>query len=542
MIRLNAHWKTLNERLPKGVVFAFCILLFLCAQTVFAQEADVDTAAIDSSSFNADAIEDSSSVEPAPVESSAVDSSDVESPAVDSKTDGAEEKSGVTFVDVISWPFVHILQPVFSVVVYPVSAPVNYIIENGVAEKSVELVTFGERNNILVYPTMNLKPGASTMLGATYRHRSILLSRDYLVVDPQYFANGDWQLGARYSKQELFGLPMYGNFRIQKFMNRDAGFVIPETKKSYVQPDSSLLLNGRLGFPIFGSGSHWSMGLRAGYEWKIAGLPENASDSILISEDYPVDSRGLYQHFEQVPLEASVLFDNLDFPYAPSRGSRFYMSGTYVFVRGYDGVDFTAGEYNTQYHYKDNGANHNFVRTETVFQHYFYIGRAPQFHLSGEEAKESRRYYLDFSLDNALRPWYPSNVANTLFERRVVAIQLRMMNLWEMEKGEAPYNAFPVMNTRLPLRGFSAPWSAHHIIGMSAEYRWPIDRLVDGVAFDEYGLVSETISGWSKDKFYNSWGFGIRVRRPDMYWFRVQLGFHGLHGVNLVMTIAPEFY
>jgi hypothetical protein len=40
---------------------------------------------------------------------------------------------------------------------------------------------------------------------------------------------------------------------------------------------------------------------------------------------------------------------------------------------------------------------------------------------------------------------------------------------------------------------------------------------------------------------YNSWGFGVRVRRPDMYWFRLQLGFHGRHGVNLVLTIAPEF-
>ena len=33
----------------------------------------------------------------------------------------------------------------------------------------------------------------------------------------------------------------------------------------------------------------------------------------------------------------------------------------------------------------------------------------------------------------------------------------------------------------------------------------------------------------------------VRVRKPDMFWFRVQFGFHGLHGVNLVMTIAPEY-
>ncbi len=453
----------------------------------------------------------------------------------------SRESSGFSVVDVISWPFVHILQPIFSVAIYPVSAPVNYIVENGVMDKSVELVTFGERNNILIYPTMNLKPGASTLLGFTYRHRSIFMSRDYLVLDPQYFANGDWQLGARYSKQQLFGLPLYGNIRIQKFMNRDASFVVPETKHSYVQPDSSLLLNGRLGFPLFGSNSNWNMGLRAGYEWKNASLPENASDSILIDEKYPIDARGLYQKFDQIPLEVSFVYDNLDFPYAPSRGSRFSLSGSYVIVRGYEGVEFNDGENNIRHQYEDDGANHNFMKTETIFQHYFYLGKAPNFHLSGAEARENRRYYLDFSLDDALRAWQPSNVANTLFERRVLAFQFRMMNLWEIEKGEAPYNAFSVMNARLPLRGYAAPWSAHHIIGLSGEYRWPIDRLVDGVVFDEYGLISKTVTGWSKDQYYNSWGFGVRVRRPDMYWFRVQFGFHGLHGINLVMTIAPEY-
>ena len=28
---------------------------------------------------------------------------------------------------------------------------------------------------------------------------------------------------------------------------------------------------------------------------------------------------------------------------------------------------------------------------------------------------------------------------------------------------------------------------------------------------------------------------------PNMYLFRVQFGFHGLHGVNLILTLAPEF-
>ena len=78
-------------------------------------------------------------------------------------------------------------------------------------------------------------------------------------------------------------------------------------------------------------------------------------------------------------------------------------------------------------------------------------------------------------------------------------------------------------------------------MGLSAEYRWPVDRLVDGVVFDEYAMVSDKINRRSKKNLYNSWGFGVRVRKPDMYLFRVQFAFHGWHGISLLFTIAPEF-
>ena len=79
-------------------------------------------------------------------------------------------------------------------------------------------------------------------------------------------------------------------------------------------------------------------------------------------------------------------------------------------------------------------------------------------------------------------------------------------------------------------------------MSFSCEYRWPVDRFVDGVLFDEYAVIAPTFGSWfTKGRLYNSWGFGVRVRQPNLYLFRVQLGFHGLHGVNLVITIAPEF-
>jgi hypothetical protein len=64
---------------------------------------------------------------------------------------------------------------------------------------------------------------------------------------------------------------------------------------------------------------------------------------------------------------------------------------------------------------------------------------------------------------------------------------------------------------------------------------------MDGTLFDEYG-----VSGRSWDKidyldYKNSWGFGIRVRRPDIYLFRMEVGFHGLSGAAFNMAVDEPF-
>lgn len=467
-----------------------------------------------------------------------------------------EESSSFGFKDVVSWPLEHILQPIFGVAVYPVAQPIHYAFDNGVIEKSVDLITFGENKNILIYPAMNLKPGSSTMLGAVYRHRSIFLNRDYLVLEPYYFANGDWYLGFRYTKQDIFGLPLYAAFRLQQNMNRDAYFIIPGTKEQFVQPDSSTYLNWRLSFPL-NKAKTLDLSFSAELELMRAGLPTNVEDSILVDEKFSSGARGIYQDFTEIPLEVALYFDNLDYSYAPTRGSRFSFRAAYNFVRDYEGrryddvrfadddgdgePDEGGREVHQKYRFHDDHANHDYIRTEMIFQHYFYLGKAEKFHLSVKEARQSRKFYLDFSLDETLRTWRPENVLNTLFERRVLAFQFRLTDTWEMEKGEAPYDAFPWMNTRFPMRGYSDAWAAKHVMGLSMEYRWPIDRFVDGVVFNEYGMHTDEFDDWSFDRYYNSWGFGVRVRQPNMYFFRIQFGFHGLNGVNLVMTIAPEY-
>lgn len=453
------------------------------------------------------------------------------------------EDDGWTWKSFFSWPFEHIVQPALNGIVYPIAQPLRYAFDNGVIEKAIELITFGEKKNVLLYPIMNLKPGNSTMLGFAYRHRSILFNKDYLVIAPEYYANGDWFFDFRYNKHELFGTRFFGGFRFRKYWDRDASFIIPGSKESFTMPDSSTTVNLRLGLPLTDDG-RWSLELSGSMEFVDRSLPDVSRDSILIDYSYWLEERGLYQSFKQIPLEVTLMFDNLDYPYVPSRGSRFELSARYVFVGKYCGLPFSAllpSLEDVDGGFEDSGRRHDYVRTDLMFQHYFYFGKAERFHFTQKEARQNRRFYTDFNWDAALRMWRPDNVRNTLFERRVIGFQFRMIDIWDINGDDTPFDAYPVIGPRFPLRGYSDSWSAAHVMSLSMEYRWPIDYYVDGVLFNEYMMHAPTIKDWSLDHLYNSWGIGVRVRKPDMYWFRVQLGFHGCHGVALVMTIAPEF-
>lgn len=460
-----------------------------------------------------------------------------------SDTAAASEDDSFKWSSLWTVPFNKVFQPILNGLIYPFATPIDYAFKNGVIEKSVDLITFGEKKNIFIYPSFNLKPGSSTLIGVNYRHRNALQEKDYLVLQANYFANSDFEFGARYTKHALFGSPFFGGFRYDMEWNRDEHFVIPETKSAYLQPDSSFTVTWRLGAPLSKT-LNWNAEIWTAQSFIRSSVPD-VEDSVLVSLAYPIEDRGIYQNHVEFPIGVSLIYDNLDFPYAPSRGSRISFSGSFHFVGRYDGVGYDAlgldpDEYDRKI-LEDGGKNHNYLRTELLFQHYFFLGKSENFILSATEARQNRKFYTDFSWDEAIRVWRPENVMQTLFERRVLAIQYRLLDLWEMEEGGAPHNAFPWLNARTPLRGYGDAWTAHHIMSLSCEYRWPVDRFVDGVLFDEYALIAPKIDEWSRSRYYNSWGFGVRVRQPNMYLFRFQVGFHGLHGINLVMTIAPEF-
>jgi len=66
--------------------------------------------------------------------------------------------------------------------------------------------------------------------------------------------------------------------------------------------------------------------------------------------------------------------------------------------------------------------------------------------------------------------------------------------------------------------------------------------MVDGVFFNEFGYYYPGEERIFEGALRNSWGFGVRVRRPNFYFFRAQFAFNGTDGVALVVTIRPEYW
>ena len=447
----------------------------------------------------------------------------------------SEEKE---FTDYLKHPLTYIVQPVLDILVYPLAAPIRYASKHDVIEKSAEALAFGENKNIFLYPTFNIKPGTKTMLGLEYRHRNMILEKDYFVANASLFVNSDLKFSVRYTKRNLFGSDFFAGGRLDWQMDRDAAYSIPrsltlhDNDEPFVYTDSTYSAQFRVGHSL-PYVRNMDVQAQVGVERNLYDYPDVKDTILRCHPIFDPNARGFYQNHYEIPLSLTLTYDNTDAPFVPTKGSRISTTWTYVNVTDYTGAHVRPGA---------NDWNHDYQKFDFVAQHYFYLGKDnSQYGLSVKEAREFRKFYTDFSWEETLRLWRPENIQQTLLNRRVLAVQFRLRQMWEMEEGGAPFNAFLNAGGTFPLRGYTRRYTDYALKGISVEYRWPIDRLVDGVLFDEYVMYGRHWYGMDGEKLLNSWGFGIRVRKPDLYFFRIQIGFHGLHGFAAICTIAPEF-
>jgi len=418
---------------------------------------------------------------------------------------------------VISWPFVHIVQPAIEFLIYPAIPPLIYVSRENLIEKGGNLITFGENRQIMFYPIINAKIGSSANIGFAYWHSELFLDNDNMFFSPHLYVNSDWDATLRYKKKNIYGSSFYWGLNSNYREDGDNSFRDSEGN-IYSYADSSVLLNTYTGFSF---AENWSLELGVSLNFYRFALP-NLNSTVIESEQ--VSNRGFYRNYEGFPLTASLLHNSLDEPYAATRGRKFSLSYAYVPISRYNGT-------------KD----HNYHIVESRLANYSLLGNR-SYAMTVAESNANREKFKNLSFAEAIEMLNPINIREEVLDRRVFITQIKARYMLEENKGKAPFTAMSRLGGNFPLRAyedgyFTAPLAA----GISAEYRWPIDRFADALIFNEYGIYGENFGRLSASNIRNSYGFGFRVRTPKLFITRFAMAFHGLQGITLILTTKPEY-
>jgi hypothetical protein len=439
---------------------------------------------------------------------------------------------------VVAWPFENVIQPVFGMFIMPIRPPLDYIMDEKVIDRAVSLITMGERNNIMLYPTYLMAPGTESMIGFTYRHQDFTeYSRDQFYFNAAAYVNADWSMTTRYQKDSLFSTAIGGYLRLNYREDRDALITAPHSKQSYLYGDSSMVLTLGLSRPLT---QRLELGLSSGIYFHRYDT-SSIVDSVMVSGTHSffddVAQRGMYQNFNEIPLAVSFSWDSRSARHTATSGTDIFARYTYSIVNPYfakpaEEVSPLANDFNHDYH-----------NVEFRWQRYFLIGKQ-RYELTGPEVKANKKFLNNFNLKDAVDLVRPNSFRQTFLERKVIVVQARMAHMWEVEQGGAPFTALNTLGNSTPLRGYSGnPFSDYTVYALSMEYRWPLIRMVDGVFFNEYGVTAGEdlqVKDWSTD-LKNSWGFGVRIAKPNLFLTRFQLGFHGTQGIVFNLTIRPAY-
>jgi hypothetical protein len=422
---------------------------------------------------------------------------------------------------VVSWPFVHIVQPTVEFLMYPLIPPLLYVSREDLIEKVANLITFGENKQIMFYPIINAKVGSSANIGFAYWHSELFIDNDRLFFSPHLYVNSDWDATIRYRKKGISGTSFYWGLNTGFKADGDNSF--RDTKGiAHYFADSSFALNVYSGFNLVGL---WGLefGLSANfYRFDLPNIDYETGYEISES-DY---ARGFYQKFSTYPLTLSLLYNSLDEPYSATRGRKFSVSYSYVPVGAYNSSE-----------------DHNYHVAESRFVNYLLLGNR-SYAMTVAESNANRERLKNLTFEEAIEMLKPISIREKKLDmdRRVLVTQLKFRYMMEENDGQAPFNAMSRLGGDFPLRAYpDSYFNAPLVAGFSFEYRWPLDRFVDALIFNEYGIYGNDFNHLHASNIRNSYGFGFRVRTSQLFITRFALAFHGSQGISLILTTRPEY-
>jgi hypothetical protein len=423
-------------------------------------------------------------------------------------------------LQILTWPAEAILVPAVKFAIYPSKAPLRYMMNENVIDRTLGLISFGHDNKTMLYPTLNLAPGTSSSTGLTLRVKSIFgRPTENAVAQGNLYVNGDWKFRTYLTASQLFGTGFSTKYSLQLNRVKNMSVNQPGTNRFWMFADTSNVLSTSLSHHLIES-----FGLKGTFVFRDNHYGTAPPQEDKLESPFFKDKTGAFD-----PQFRGLNQDWQD---------RITAVGIYRDTRNNENIPLAGSNFTATYHRHFTTVDHDFQGWESLWDGYFKLGKE-RYEITPEEERMAGK----MSMRKVLEKMEYEKLKKELLNRKVLALHAYAAQSFELPGNTMPVYGLQTLGNDTPMRGYAGSrFRDYTVASLSAEYRFPVLRLVDGVMFNEYGVYGRS---WDKieylDNLKNSWGFGIRVRRPDIYLFRAQLGFHGLHGIQLNMSVDEPF-
>ncbi len=444
-------------------------------------------------------------------------------------------------IEILAWPFENIVEPAVTLAISPIRPPIDYVFQERIVNKAINLVTFGKRENIIINPIMKIGSGPGSLIGVAYRHFRVMGDdhSDALRLTVKKMINGDLKVNTKYSRNKLFGTGLAFSVNYGLSQLKGNAFMYPENGVQYFYADSSWSYGGSVSYPVF---MGWNLTLRANrifQHWTDPIDRRNFDDTSIDSIPDELYNRG----FPNSNLKEDRKFIEKDYVITLSKSTR---DSRFIPTKGYLlNFDYTYSEYDHNDHNIDSDIkNINYHAVSMRYQRYILLGKQT-FSLSKKESNQNKRFLRNLNVSKLLDIFDVRALEKNFLQRKVLIMQWVMRQMIDDKEGHGAFNGYSGIGNGTPLRGYSQEGVNKAMVGASMEYRFPLLRLVDGTFFVDLATVGSTLTSFNElshtKNFKTSWGIGMRMRKSGIFISRLQLGVAGFHTLKFNLTVNPAY-
>ncbi len=428
-------------------------------------------------------------------------------------------------LQLITWPVETLLVPVVRLAIYPTQEPIRYFLDEDIIDRMRSLVSVGKKEQIQIYPTLDLAPGTGSRTGITLRDNALLgRETEKLVAYGLYYVNGDYKVRGYVTADSLLGTRLSAKASAYMVRMKNAYVNQPGTSDFYFYSDSSEQYQFILQYPLLEG--FWARGDVMLRPTRLGNAPPGP-----FPDNTPVSP------FFHNPAAAPGVLDSSYRGVGQSFLDRSWSIGLTRDTRNNENVTLTGDWLDASWRYHDIGLAHDYQEWNGQYAKYFQLG-SEEYEITPAEEKQRGT----MSIDKLLQQLEYEKIRRGIFSRKVVVVHVYAAQSFEVPGNSMPIYGLQTLGNDTPLRGYAgARFRDYTVAEVSTEYRFPVSRIMDGTLFDEYGVSGRSWNEIDYLNYKNSWGFGIRVRRPDIFLFRAEVGIHGLSGAEINLSVDAPF-